>query len=124
MNKIYTEEVMTAIPLWIAGGATKVEIADALGVSVASLEVVCSIHKISLKRQRISVSSAALILNSILRREMSETGWNKLVEAAAARGVTPGDLAVTTVDCVLSEGILESVLDEDWEPAARKSSKK
>ena len=47
-QKIFTPEVLAQIPLWIAQGFTREEIATRLGAKVSSLQVVCCKHKISL----------------------------------------------------------------------------
>lgn len=52
---IFTREVYDAIPVWVEMGASKEDIAAALGATVGSLQVKCSHARISLAARRPSI---------------------------------------------------------------------
>jgi hypothetical protein len=118
-HRIFTDEVIRAIPDWVAEGASNQEIAEAIGCrSVGSFKMTCSRFGISLDRRRLSSCGAAPHLAMVLRRALSGEAWKALQAEARSRRTTPGELAVRLLECVAADGLFQAVADEIEEPGA------
>ncbi len=107
----FSEEVLEAIPKWVASGATADDIAALLGTTVGSLRVTCSIRDISLKQKRGTFPPS---LHSHLRRALSTEAWVGLCAEAERRGVPPVNLAFMLLEIVSVEDLYVAVIaDED-----------
>lgn len=101
---VFTDDVLRAIPEWVALGADKREIAAVIGTTVGSLEVTCS-------REGISLSGGA-ISPKTLREGLSDAHRRVLLAAAEQRGVPVVQLILRIIETVASDNLVDSVLDD------------
>lgn len=101
---VFTDEVLAAIPMWVSFGASRKEIADALGTTVGSLEQTCIRWGISL--------SGGLIANLALQRGLSSDRWLRLRREATERGVPIAQLVVDLMDKIAADDLFDAVLDD------------
>lgn len=97
-----TEDVLRAIPKWVEDGMTRHEIAAAIGVKVTTLQTVCSSRGISLTRGGVR-----------LEQHLGAERWAALREQAAARDLTPLQLAVMLLATVVDNDLFVAVLDDE-----------
>lgn len=102
----FTPQVLAAVPVWRALGASTVEIAAVLGTTEAGLRMACSRRGISLSRNEDDP------LSSSLRRRFTDRQWGVLSEEAQRRGTTPSHLVTLIVSAVVDEGLFAAVLGD------------
>ena len=95
----FTREVLDIIPLWVEMGATRAEIAAAVGTTVGYLDVVCSRYGISLRPTP-----------HALRRALTDAQWSALTDEATRRGVPVWRLVADVVGAVVDAGKFSEVL--------------
>ncbi len=102
------------IPVWLRGGASKEDVAEALGTSVGSLEAVCSNRSISLSRKAYNDTGApAPDLNAALRKQLQGDAWAKLCVVARSRRMSGGRLVVLMLEYIVNDDLFEAVLDDN-----------
>lgn len=106
--RIFTAAVLRTIPKWVADGATRRDIARALGTTVGSLEVICSQNGIPLRG-----SGGGELLARLGRKR-----WTVLRREAAARKITTLQLAVRLLAAVVDGNLFNAVLDDQDEDGA------
>lgn len=100
-RRVFTREVLDAIPLWVELGATGADIAAALGTTEGSLYVACSAYKISLRPS-----------SSKLSKALTPAQWSAVQREAARRGVPVWELVAAIVAAVADDNLFAAVLDE------------
>lgn len=103
-----TEEVLRAIPGWVAGGASREEIAEALGVKVKSLEAICSTRGVRLSPSAEQVS---------LERRLGEARWKEIRRHADRRQVPVFQLVVQILTAAVDGKLIDAVLDDGVDEA-------
>jgi hypothetical protein len=105
--RLFTADVLAAIPRWIAMGTDPVVIAEALGTTIDSLRVTCSQRGISLQ--------VPGNLEGALRRELGEGVYERLEAEAAGRGYAVQDLVVALVEAAIEYDLVGGVLGDNDE---------
>lgn len=98
--RIFSSEVLAAIPMWVEMGARPVDIAEALGTTVGSLAARCSQLRISLAAVRPAVSGG---LNPFV--------CAALQRAADQRGRSVPQIITDIVTRVAEDNLFAEVLD-------------
>lgn len=106
--RLFTDDVLAAIPRWVQLGASREEIAEVIGTTVGSLVVTCAQHGISL--------SGGAISDLTLQRSLPDDKRQRLRRYARDRGVPVAQLVLDVLEAVLGEddagSILDAVLDD------------
>lgn len=105
---VFTEAVLRMIPDWVEAGASRRDIAAALGTTVASLAATCSNKSIPL-RPRATWS---------LEQRLGRARWAELRRRAERRGVPAVELALKILMTVVDAKLIDAVLDDKEEDAA------
>lgn len=98
---VFTDEVLETIPLWIANGADRAEIAEALGTTAASLSDACNKRGISLRP-----------LDFGIRRGLGRARWLILRKEAERRKTSVSQLLINLATAVVEEGLFAAVLGD------------
>lgn len=101
---MFTDEVLSAIPRWVALGADPQEIAEVIGTTVGSLKVTCS-------REGIPLSGGA-ISPKTLKGNLTDGQRRKLREAADLRAIPVVQLVLNIITAVVDDSMIDSVLDD------------
>ena len=101
--RVFTPGVLRMIPIWVAEGATRHDIAVALGVTLNSLQYACSQHGISLST-RWSIQG--------FERRLGRARWAEIQRRARERGITPLKLMLHLLTVVIDDKLLDAVLDD------------
>ena len=101
--RVFTHEVLRMIPTWVAEGATRRDIAEALGVTLNSLQYACSQHGISLST-RWSIQG--------FERRLGRARWAEIQRRARERGITPLQLMLHLLTIMIDDQLLDAVLDD------------
>ena len=101
--RIFTPEVLRMIPTWVAEGATRHDIAAALGVTLNSLQYSCSQHGVSLSMQW-SIQG--------FERRLGRVRWAEIQRRAWERGVTPLQLMLHLLTVMIDDKLLDAVLND------------
>lgn len=109
--RVYTQEVMQAIPRWAEEGVSSARIAAALGVTRGALLTRCSQHGISLRTDGGAAAGLA--------QRVGAARWAKLQAHAGLRGLTPMQLAARILCTVLDGNLIDPVLDDGDEVDGR-----
>ena len=113
-NKLFTEEVFLSIPVWLAAGASKEDIAESLGTTVGSLEVMCSARGTSLNtRAYKNVGIPSPELNMVLRKQLKAEAWVSLCAEARRRKMSGGRLVISLLEYIINDNLFVAVLDLD-----------
>ena len=109
--RVFTPEVLRTIPIWVSEGATRHDIAAALGVTLNSLQFTCSQHGIPLGAQW-SIQG--------FERRLGRVRWAEIQRRARDRGVTPLQLMLHLLTLLIDDKLLDAILDDadDEENAA------
>jgi hypothetical protein len=103
---VFTDEVLETIPLWIANGADRADIAFALGTTPASLSDACNKRGISLRPVDFGI-----------RRGLGRARWVALRREAERRRISVpqllADIAIAVVDENLFAGVLGDYDEEE-----------
>lgn len=106
----FTPEILKAIPEWLASGATTADIADVLGTSINSLQVVCSRVGISLRR---SGGECDPNVHSHLRRALSQKAWEGLCAEAKRREMPVVHMAFTMLEYAAIDNLYSAIIDDE-----------
>lgn len=99
--RIFTREVLAAIPMWVEMGARPKDIAAALGTTVPSLAARCSQLRISLAAVRPAISGG-----------FPPEVWSALQRAADQRSKSVPRLISDIVASVAERNLFSEVLDD------------
>ena len=102
-SRVLTPDVLRIIPQWVEEGATRYDIADALGITVGSLEAGCSYHGVSLRAGGQSPQ---------LERRLGRARWAVLQRQAQLRKITPFQLALRVLSATADGDLFNAVLDD------------
>ena len=90
---------------WTELGASRHEIATALGTTVDSLAVTCSREGILLNQARAPTLS--------LQRNLRADKWDKLQKEAGRRSIPVFQLAVNLIETIIDDDMVAAVLDDE-----------
>jgi len=106
---VLTRDVMeSVVPTLIREGHDKVAISQKLGCTISTLQVQCSNYGISLRNGHMMKKEA-------LRVSLSKNAMSILARRAALRQVSEAVLASRLLELVISDGMIDAVLDDDEE---------
>jgi len=92
------------IPQWVEDGANREEIAAALGVTVGSLQSMCSHHGIRLNSPSVG-----------LEARLGAERWAKVKQQADRRGTTAFLLSIKLLAAIVDGDLFMAVLDDNGE---------
>jgi hypothetical protein len=109
---LFDQEVLELIPWWVEQGATMKEIAEWVGCQVNTLQVMCSRHRISLRKG----GYRAQINLSIKPREpisLPESIARLVTRAADKLNRKPEQLISDLLEKITADNLFAAVLDEE-----------
>ena len=120
-RRIFTSENLARLRHMAEGGVSASEIAGTLGSTPGSVRVVCSRHKIKLKRGRRSVVPAAQSVDSfqpripdhIIRAYLPAPLFGEFSRKAEHLRLSASGLASHLLMAIATSNIYEAVLDDD-----------
>lgn len=112
--RLFTDQVLATIPLWVEAGETPETIAARIGCTVGSLRTMCSIHKISLSRgvPKMPITNDS---DAVIRMEVAVSArcYHALRIYGRPTRHAPDELAVLLLEQITNDGLINAVLDTD-----------
>ena len=104
-KKVFTAEVITAIPVWVEDGMSIIEIAEALDVTPGSLRARCSQLGISLR--------SAGGNQKVLVRRLGNARWTEVQKQSLRRRISPMQLVARVMAAAVDGALFNAILDDD-----------
>jgi hypothetical protein len=115
-KRIFTPEVLANIPQMVANGLSGDDIAVLIGASASSVKVMCSRHKISLRRpnkqRKQPAPPAPLPSNILLKVKVDAQTLALITMRAELKGITINAVAEQLLQIVARDNLYDAVIDD------------
>src|SRR5262245_22190649 len=99
---LFTDEVLSRLPVWVKQGLSKREIAKRIGTTVPSLSVTASVHQIPLRSG-----------NRELTLQLSDRAHQSLAREAAKMNMAVDQYSALLLERIVDDDLYNAVIDVD-----------